>query len=337
VALRYPAQVKCFDRACGTPARYAAILLWALSFSGCERLRPGASEQAFERCAEASPSARRERVGALELVLEDRALEIKGLSWPFAVVAFSGPAPGGALKPEALASVRAASPALVFVLGGLGASEAEVTASLRALESLPMPVLLVQGGREHPAQLAAALESLESKHLFDVSGLQRIELGRDVLVPVPGSAHGRYSIDQGACGHALSEIKALAEALGPEPADERRHLIAWEAPAGGGPLSVARDAHGVDGGDPDLGELASRIGAEGGLFAWPHSRAGQPARQRGQRSASLGELAPDLQLVVPRLGGPAIERASGALLGSSFALLTFDSAGLRLDALVPAP
>jgi hypothetical protein len=331
-------QVNCFDRARRAIARCCSvILLWGLSFSGCDRLQRAGSEQAFERCAEAEPAARHERIGAIELVLEERVLEVRGLTWPFAVVAFSGPAPGAPWRAEALAPVRAASPALVLVLGGLGATEAEVTQSLRALASLPMPVLLLQGGRDHPAHWSAALDALESKHIIDASGLLSVRLGSDALVPVPGAAHGRYAVDEGACGHALTEIKALAEALGPEPAKERRYLLAWEAPAGGGPVSVARDAQGVDGGDPDLGELASRIGAEGGLFAWPHLRAGMPVRGGGQRQAALGDAAADLQLVVPRLGGPPIERASGELVSSAFALLTFDAPGLRLDALVPAP
>jgi hypothetical protein len=197
--------------------------------------------------------------------------------------------------------------------------------------------LLVQGGRDRPSYVSSALEALDAENVIDVSALSRVRIGSDVLVPVAGAAHGRYSIDEAACGHALDDVKALASALGARPPNERRFLLAWEAPGRGGAFAVARDVRGVDTGDADLAELARRIDAPGGLFAWPHVRAGEPAAQGGAAPIASGQLAADLQLVVPRIAGPALELSSGAALPAGAALLTLDQAGLRLDSLLPTP
>ena len=50
-----------------------------------------------------------------------------------------------------------------------------------------------------------------------------------------------------------------------------------------------------------------------------------------------GQPAADLQMVVPRIAGPALTLSSGGELPLSAALLTLDSAGLRLDSLLPTP
>jgi len=173
--------------------------------------------------------------------------------------------------------------------------------------------------------------------VIDVSTLQRVRIGRDVLVPVAGAAHGRYALDENACGHALEDIKTLAGALGAAPKDERRFMVSWEAPGQGGALAVARDVRGVDTGDADLAELARRIGAPGGLFAWPHVRAGEASAQAGTTRLAHGQAARDLQLVVPRIAGPSLTLSSGGQLASGAALLTLDDAGLRIDSLLPTP
>lgn len=290
------------------------------------------------RCAKLdAPKARTWKVGETSLKVHDRDLELTGLARPFALAAFAGPAPGKGLSADALATVRGASPKLVLALGGFGDTEADVLATLRALATLPVPVLVLQGGRDRPAFVSNALEQLEADNLVDVSALARVRIGHDVLVPLAGAAHGRYAIDETACGHALDDVKAIAAALGPKPQGERRFLIAWEAPGQGGAFAVARDARGVDTGDADLAELARRIAAPGGLFAWPHVRAAEPAAQGGSTRLAAGQAAEDFQLVVPRIAGPPVVRSSGASLTAGAALLTLDEAGLRLDALLPTP
>lgn len=303
----------------------------------CDRLS-GGGDAPFVRCPKlAAPKPRRLQVGPASLELRERELAITGLPSPLAIAAFSGPAPGPGLTLEALASVRGASPGLVLVLGGLGENEAAALATVKALATLAVPVLVVQGGRDRPAIVGRALEAAGAEHVLDVSALAQVRIDRDVLVPVAGAAHGRYAVGEAACGHALDDVKALAEALGPRPAAERRFLLAWEAPGQGGPYAVARDARGVDTGDPDLAELARRIGAAGGVFGWPHVRAGEPAAGGGGRRLPPGESAADFQLVVPRIAGPALTLSSGGALPPSAALLTLDASGLRLDAWLPTP
>jgi hypothetical protein len=283
------------------------------------------------------PKTRAWKVGKAELSVKDGELEISGLPLPMAIGAFSGPAPGPGLTKEALSVLRGASPALVLVLGGLGDTDGAVLATARALATLPVPVLVVQGGRDRPAHVAAALVALETDNVLDVSALKRVRIGQDVLVPLAGSAHGRYAIDDEACGHALDDVKALAQALGPRPENERRFLLAWEAVGQGGPYAVARDVRGVDTGDADLAELARRIGAPGGLYGWPHVRAGEPVSGGGSQRLASGQAAADFQLVVPRIAGPPLTLSSGGQLAPAAALLTLDEAGFRLDSLLPTP
>jgi hypothetical protein len=306
--------------------------------AGCDRLSAGSSDAPFVRCPTLDPPKAREwKVGSVGLKTHDRDLELTGLTLPFAIAAFAGPGPGKGLTPADLATVRGASPKLVIVLGGLGDTEADALATVRALSTLAVPVLVVQGGRDRPAFVSAAIDTLETDNVIDASALWRVRIGRDVLVPLSGAAHGRYAIDEAACGHALDDVKALAAALGARPQKERRFLLAWEAPGQGGSFAVARDSRGVDTGDPDLAELARRIEAPGGLFAWPHVRAGEPAAQGGAARIGSGQAAEDLQLVVPRIAGPALALSSGGALLPSAALLTLDTAGLRLDSLLPTP
>lgn len=283
------------------------------------------------------PADREWKVGRIGLRIRERELELSGLALPWTFAAFAGPAPGGVLKAAMLSAVRNANPALVLVMGGLGDSEAEAVATLKALASLAMPVLIVQGGRDRPAVIEAALESVHGDHLLDVSALRRVRVGKDSFAIVPGAAQGRYALDENACGHALADIKPLSQELGALPAGERRFIWAWHAPASVGPFGVGRDVRGVEAGDLDLAELAARIGAPGGIFAWPHVRAAEPSVEQGRAPASLGQASGNFALVVPRLGGPALERSDGTEVPSSAALLTLDATGLRLDALLPAP
>jgi len=340
VARRYPVQVKCFAGIKLVRGLFALSVFAVFScvVAGCDRLSAGTADAPFVRCPKLdAPKAREWKVGSVGLKTHDRDLELTGLTPPFAIAAFAGPAPGKGLTPADLATVRGASPKLVIVLGGLGDTEADVLATSRALATLTVPVLVVQGGRDRPAFVSAALEGLETENVIDASALWRVRIGQDVLVPLSGASHGRYAIDETACGHALDDVKALAAGLGARPQKERRFLVAWEAPGQGGAFAVARDSRGVDTGDADLAELARRIEAPGGLFAWPNVRAGEPAAQGGATRIASGQAAADFQLVVPRIAGPALALSSGGALPPSAALLTLDEAGLRLDSLLPTP
>ena len=55
----------------------------------------------------------------------------------------------------------------------------------------------------------------------------------------------------------------------------------------------------------------------------------RPRGADGRRLAP-GEIAEDLQLVVPRWSGPAMQRTDGSRVAAGFALLELSRAGLRL-------
>jgi hypothetical protein len=197
---------------------------------------------------------------------------------------------------------------------------------------LPFPTLIVAGGRDKPDEIERSLRAVEKggERRVDVSGLQRVRVGNDVFVPVAGAPGGRYSRADDACGFGLEHLKQLTEDLGAKAAKSRRWLLAWHAPGGGGPLGVARTVDGVDVGDPDLAELARRIGAAGGLFAWPQVQAALPRGGAGKRTLAPGEASADLRLVVPRVAGQVVTRSDGSRAASGYALLRLAADGLSL-------
>ena len=105
-------------------------------------------------------------------------------------------------------------------------------------------------------------------------------------------------------------------------------LVAWQAPAGSTP--PAPD----DAGSPPLTAYAHAHGASAGLFAWPHAQAGRPRASAEGSLRALGAPIDDLSLVVPRLAGPALERADGSRLPPGFALVELGPDGLLVRELV---
>ncbi|MFI5305821.1 MAG: hypothetical protein ACHQ53_00635 [Polyangiales bacterium] len=271
------------------------------------------------------------------LQIRDRVLTVtpQGASWTLA--AFAGPGLGAPPTPAVAAALAAAHPDLMLLLGDLGDRPATAKATLAALATVPAPTLLVGGGRDTPARIADAIAALRAgtERIIDATGLREVRLGSDTLIPVAGALDGRYAVEERACGYALEDLKRLAKEVAGGPG--RRWLIGWEAPGLGGVSSVSRTDQGVDVGSPALAQLGMRLGAPGGLFAWPHVQAGRPTSTGGNSRLAAGEPAKDFQLVVPRLSGPAVERADGSMLPSGFALLRLDSSGLALAALRELP
>jgi len=294
-------------------------------------------ETPYTRCRAADPSWDDTRtLGALKLHAEDRRLDIEGLPRPLRVAVFSGPGFGPPPSATQVAELAAAEPHLALMLGGLGDDAETAAATAAALAGLPCPTLVVAGGRDEPGRIAKALAAQPSDggRVLDVSAFDTVALGRDVLIPVAGSYDGRYAVGKEACGHGLDDLKGLAAALGAPTGAERRWLAAWEAPGGGGPLAVARTDTGVDTGSVDLEELASRVQAAGGLFAWPAVQAGRPRAGGGTRAVAVGEGAADLRMVVPRLTGAALERADGSLAPAGFAVAVFGADGLTIETMI---
>ncbi|MGD8860728.1 MAG: hypothetical protein PVI30_12020 [Myxococcales bacterium] len=324
----------------GRLPRWALLGLSLLAGCGsCGRAGPSAGDgpTPHVRCIAGSPPAEgRIEVGGTILTIQGRELKVEGLDPPITLAAFSGPAPAPTVPSELLAALKAAAPDLVLMLGGAGDTPEQARTTLEALAGLPAPTLFLAGGRDVPQRVHEARAALgaPAERIIDVTPLQSIRVGNDTLVPVAGAAGGRYAAGPEACGHTLEDLKGLAADLGPAPADGRRYLLAWNAPGLGGAAAVARTDTGVDVGSADLAELARRVGAPGGLFAWPRVQALRPAASAGARPLSPGEAAADLRMVVPRLGAPAVERADGSRLPPGFALVSLDEHGLGLSKFV---
>jgi hypothetical protein len=300
-----------------------AVLVFVLAGTGCSSWGCGSvapradGPTPYARCAIAEPPhARQFRTSSFEIRLAGRELVIAGAPEPIRLAAFRGAAPHRDPITPALRAVQTTGAHLALVLGGLGDDADGVLASVRALAELSIPVLIVAGGRDHPDHLAFALRALAEEaetaaaRIIDASALRRIRIGSVVWIPVPGAPGGRYSRSADTCGFGQDDLDAIADALG-APNSERRMLLSWSAPAG---LAVARGIEGVDAGSPLLAAFARRIGASGGLHAFPEAAAGRIR---------------DGHAIVPPIAGPALPRADGSLAASGLLLLELDRDGIR--------
>jgi hypothetical protein len=263
--------------------------------------------------------------------MRKRTLEITGLRRPAVLVAFTGPGPGPAPGPAAFSALASERPDLLIALGDMGDSDSVARDTVRGLAAAGLPTLIVAGARDTPERLAASLPATTGA-VMEVSAFDAIRIGADTFVPLAGAHLGHYALTRTSCGYGAEELEALATALGPRKTG-RRWLLSWDAPAGGPAAAAALDA-----GDPELQRFAEKIGAPGGLFAWPSSQAGRAFA--GERRDPIPIGAPgrhDLQLVVPRLTAPAIERADGSRLLPGYAVLRLDGAGLQLMAIREVP
>jgi hypothetical protein len=311
-----------------------SCLLALAGCRGCVGLHAGQvhGDTPYVRClAGAPPSSGTRKVGRLTLRLQERVLRVEGLRRPLTLAAFAGPGLGAAPAGAELAALRAAGPDLLLLLGDVGDRPATARATLAQLATLAAPTLVVAGGRDTPGRIADALDAVPAGNrmrIIDTTAIREIRLGSDTLVPVAGSLDGHYALEDAACGYGLDDLKHLAGELASGRA--RRWLLAWEAPGLGGPRGVARTDQGVDVGSPALAQLSLRIGAPGGIFAWPRVQLGRPAIRKGAQRVAPGTAAADLQVVVPRLSGPAAERGDRSTVRPGFALLQLDPSGLSL-------
>jgi hypothetical protein len=311
--------------------------LLAASLASCgncfgDRALEVGGETPYVRCLAASaPRSTTGRVGRVSWRIQGRALEVGGLPTPTRIAAFSGPGPGEPPDSKTWGALRAAKPDLILLLGDIGDTGQRAGTTLKGLAALAAPTLLLAGARDTRARIAEALAAVSTarERIIDVTQLREVRLSSDTFIPISGAASGSYARDSASCGYSLSDLKQVASDLDEHRAG-RRWLLASQAPRASGNEGVARTSTGLDLGSPILGELAKRIGAPGGIFAWPHSQALRP-RSAAHHGIGANEPAADLQLVVPRISGASLERDDGSRVEPGFALLRLGPEGLQLE------
>lgn len=313
---------------------FVLLLLLSMSCSSC----PGdglnvEGNYGYRRCAFADEPPQGSRsVGELRMVTKGRTLTVEGVGDYVRLAAFSGPAPGR-MDPVAAPELRARNIDLALLLGGVGDDDTVASETLDVLGSLPFPTLIVPGGRDSELRLSALHARLPKEaqsKLVLLGSYRRVRLRGHEFVVVAGAEGGRYGIDNTACGFDLSDLQTLARELGPATPKAPRSLWSWTAPGRGGPLGVGRTHQGVDVGSALVAEFSDRIGAKGGLFAWPAVRAASPVNGTGEKSLIEGQEAQDLRMVVPRLGMLPLVRSDGSRVPPGFAVFTLAETGMRL-------
>lgn len=307
--------------------------LWVSGCGGCEQV-PLRVQEPFPhlRCLAADPSAgtQQSTLGALNLVRDGHEFRIDGAPEEVRIAVFAGPGPAAAVGAQAVAALAERKPTVALMLGGLGDDDTTVADSLTAFSKADFPTLFVPGGRDNWVRyqaLWARQPPAVQQRFFELATTHLVRLGRYELVPVAGSANGRYALDGDCCGYTVADLQARARAL-PEPQGPR-YLVAWQAPGRGGALAVGRSATGLDLGSDALSEMALRVAAPGGLFAWPANRVDEPVVGDGAEAAVRGVAAPDLRVVVPRLTGPALRTDQGGRVPAGFIMVALGPEGMR--------
>jgi hypothetical protein len=261
-------------------------------------------ETPFVRCLAAPPPAARSLAsGRAQLTIVGRDLQLKaaGASPPLRLALFSAAGFAGAPGPAELTRLRAAHADVLVWVGGIGDSRTVVDATLRAMESLEQPTLLLLGGRDSWSFTHDAIVALgPAAKTIDVTGLLRIIIDSVTLVPVGGAANGRYALDETRCGFAQRDLDERTTTLGAPGPGEKRWLISWERAAA------------VSNGSPELTRFAARIGAVGTLGTWPGSSQVTPTA-----------------LVIPRLFGPELELPDGSFAPPNLLLVEVLAGDLR--------
>ena len=202
------------------------------------------------------------------------------------------------------------------MLGGLGETSEDASASARALAGLGRLVMIVLGGRDAYRGSRAALEALgDESSVLNVSALRSIKIGKDVLIPWAGAEQGRYALDETRCGFSARDVDEAAQQLGPASADERRWLASWQAPL---EASAGQPTHAIGELSADLVRLAERLGVRGTLAAWPTQDA----------PTAPGPLA---DARAPRAWGPMAERPDGTLAPHAVMIVAFEASGARVE------
>jgi len=322
--------------------RLETILLSMFLFTtscgrGCNDVPSGlrvGGETPYVRCLSAEPpSSRQWRVGNLSLEIENRELIINGLPQSMVIAAYSGPAFSPTSPERVFQRMKKVGPHIGLMIGGLGDDLKTAIRTLDLASDLGFPTLVLAGGRDYYSHLLSAFSSLSEKQkklVIDITALRKIRIGRETLIPVAGAGEGRYSLGPEACGFGSDDLEQISDELDTFK-EERPWLISWEVPKIDGLPSVGKTTTGLDVGNEVLGEFAKDIGVFRGIFAWPTVQVMRPRIPRTEVSSTSGKANADLQVVVPRLVGPVLEREDGSRVMPGFALLRLSKRGLQLE------
>lgn len=276
------------------------LLLAATSLMACGQCTSCAVRSAsvggdypFVRCVELEAPDRSWKHGSLSLAIDDRELTIEGVKESVHMAAFRGPAPGRA--PFDKLEERLKGIEIAWVFGDVGDEEETALANLRALASSKAMVFVLAGSRDDAEILHDAFAELsenEAATVIDARGLKGVTIGAHRFDLLSGGLGGRYARNERACGYEADDLEGRWD----DAPSGQRILMSWMAP-------VAPGFGAIVVGDPTLARLAREGAFHAVLSAWPAQM-----------------QAPGLTLV-PRLGGPAVERADGSRLSG---LLRFE-------------
>ncbi len=218
-------------------------------------------------------------------------------------------ADAGGTAPRTLAALGAlrtqlADADLVLVLGGMGASQAEIEATLGALAGGAAPVVALAGDLEPAGEQAAAIARLRAQGRAVIDGrLARwLELPGATIATIPGaSATARLVAGAEGCGYRTADVAAVLGEL--TKRDGLRILASAEAPR----IAV--------GGEP-AGELALTAGAPHAIDVALHGPTAEAAtsERAGRRDGSAAALTPGSSDATTRLPGPRRAPSAGMLL-----------------------
>ncbi|MBK7077804.1 MAG: hypothetical protein IPH44_36590 [Myxococcales bacterium] len=274
-----------------------------------------ALEVAPWRCATLAPvtTAGELTAGGRTWRRQQRTLTSAGASLTVAAVADAR----GATDPAWRAALRGAQVDLVVAVGGMGTTEAELTASLGALTDPAWLTVAIPGTAEAWPAHRAAVAALAGggAAIVDGSDLRLLDGGAAVLATLPGAAYPeRLAAASDGCvydGADAAAIVAAARAL----AETRPALLATAtAPQGG---ASDRLVGGVHAGDPALAATVAP------LAAVLHAPVGAPAGAGERDGAGVVGIAAGSLDPLPRVG------ADGARAATAIPIVTIDRAGVR--------
>lgn len=223
---------------------------------------------------------------------------------PFVIGAIADAAGAAAPTMAALGRLRTglAGADLVLALGGMGASQAELEATLGAIaERAPYPVIALPGDLESVPALTTAIATLRERGMPVVDGrlLHAIEVPGGTIALVPGAAaRARLSAGDDGCVYGARDAASAYAAL--TGRDGIRIAATTEPP---------RLGHGSDA----SGELALTPGAGHEIDVVLHAPAGEAASraQRGGRDAGGIAISPGTADATLRLPGPLRPSTAG--------------------------
>lgn len=301
----------------------AAVGVVAAACGGSSPPPPGAQlAQAVVAAVDAARAARRPwRCAAADgPALAEETLTVGKRAWKLSGRTMALAGDGGALVIGVVADAGGAAPRtvaalaalrgklaeadLVIALGGMGASQAELEATLGTLaEGAPWPVVALPGDLEPAAAQAAAVARLraQGRAVLDGRRVGRIELPGATIATIPGAGGAaRLAAGVEGCGYRAVDAAAAFEELTKQPG--LRIAATAEAPR----IAV--------GGEP-AGELALTAGESRPIdvaLHGPTSEAATPERA-GRRDGAAVALTPGSSDATARLPGPRHAPSAGLL------------------------